>query len=83
MSDEITLWYMRDNHTFKRLTGPVEEMLSQCMAEFDAGWTGGMLCTKSLAGMEHVHAHGSAKRGEFKDAARAWLMKANLLRALP
>lgn len=43
---EISLYYMRDDHTFKRLKGSVEEMLVQCMEEYDAGFTAGMLCTK-------------------------------------
>ncbi|MDN7965599.1 hypothetical protein QZM92_26835 [Burkholderia multivorans] len=46
ITDEVSLYYMRDNHTFKRLTGPVEDMLAQVMAEFDAGYTAGMLCAE-------------------------------------
>lgn len=80
---EISLYYMRDNYTFKRLTGPVEEMLSQVMAEFDDGYTGGMLCTKSLPGMGYVHSHGGESRDEFKEAARKWLIAAQVRSMLP
>lgn len=82
-TDEVKLYYMRDNHTFKRLTGPVEEMLAQVMAEFDDGYTYGMLCTKSLPGLGVVHAPGSADRQRFQNEAREWLFAAKIRSELP
>jgi hypothetical protein len=76
MSDEVRLYYMRDNHTFKRLTGHVDEMMAQCMADFDDGFSGGMLCTKSIPDMGTVHAHGPSERDQFMTAARKWLTAA-------
>lgn len=68
---KISLYYMRDNHTFKRLEGSVEEMLAQCMEEYDTGETGGMLCTKSIPGIGNVHA--GTDREHFKNSAHTWL----------
>ncbi|MBU9360823.1 hypothetical protein KTE52_31365 [Burkholderia multivorans] len=82
-TEEVRLYYMRDNHTFKRLTGPVEEMLAQVMAEFDDGYTGGMLCTESLPGLGHVHANGDADRQRFQNEAREWLFAAKIRSELP
>ncbi|HDR9337678.1 hypothetical protein [Burkholderia multivorans] len=83
ITDEVSLYYMRDNHTFKRLTGPVEEMLAQVMAEFDDGFTGGMLCTKSLPDLGNVHAYGTADRERFQNEAREWLLAAKIRSELP
>ena len=65
------IWYMRDNHTFKRLSLNVGEAVEQMRAEFDAGWTHGMLCTSSLP-VGNVHAHGGGRWQEFEIAARKW-----------
>ncbi|EEE09227.1 hypothetical protein BMUNKI379_11435 [Burkholderia multivorans] len=83
ITDEVSLYYMRDNHTFKRLTGPVEDMLAQVMAEFDDGYTYGMLCTESLPGIGYVHAHGTADRQRFQNEAREWLFAAKIRSELP
>lgn len=60
-------WYMRDNHTFRPLTGTPEEMVAQCLEEFDAGYTCGMLCSDPTG--LNIHAHGKARRDEFEAAA--------------
>jgi hypothetical protein len=83
ITDEVRLYYMRDDHTFKRLTGPVEDMLAQVMAEFDDGFTSGMLCTKSLPDLGHVHAHGTSDRQRFMNEAREWLFAAHIRSELP
>lgn len=41
-----TWFYMRDNHTFRQLTGDVNQMVWQISEELEAGWTAGMLCSK-------------------------------------
>lgn len=83
ITDEVRLYYMRDNRTFKRLTGPVEEMLAQVMAEFDDGHTCGMLCTKSFPDLDVVHAHGTDDRKRFQNEAREWLFAAKIRSELP
>lgn len=70
------VWYMRDNHTFRPLRGGPEEMVAQCLEEFDAGYTCGMLCSKELS--ITVHAHGKARRAEFAAAALSALLTAAL-----
>lgn len=82
ITDEVHLYYMRDNHTFKRLTGPVEDMLAQVMAEFDDGYTYGLLCT-SLPDLGNVHAYGTADRQRFQNEAREWLFAAKIRSELP
>ena len=82
ITDEVRLYYMRDNHTFKRLTGPVEDMLAQVMAEFDDGYTYGMLCT-SLPDLGVVHAYGTDDRQRFQNEAREWLFAAKIRSELP
>ena len=60
-------YYMRDNHTFKELTGSVENMLLQIKEEFDAGYTHGMVCAHGFSGVVHFS-------GEFKALeASLWL----------
>lgn len=76
MSAQI-FYYMRDNHTFKRLETNEAIALAQIEHEFDLGWTGGMLCSEDNT--IFVHAHGRKKRGEFLAACRKELasMSAN------
>lgn len=45
MSD-VPVYYMRDNHTFRRLSGNPETALAEIVEELDSGWTAGMLCAK-------------------------------------
>ena len=66
------IYYMRDNHTFKRLTNNVEIALIEIEAEFNAGHTYGMLCSKRH-GFTSIHANGSAKRLEFFGKCRVAL----------
>lgn len=72
-----TVWYMRDNHTFRRMSPNIELSLLALREEFDEGYTCGMLCTKGgpMYGT-YVHAHGKSKWEEFAASAREWLPKA-------
>lgn len=68
------LYYMRDNHTFKRLSNVIDIALEEVMAEFNAGYSCGMLCTKR-DGVQELHANGMRLRDQFEVDARAWLEK--------
>lgn len=70
------IYYMRDNHTFRRLPNDVERALIAIRQEWDDGYTGGMLCSKHSELRDSVHAHGKAKWNEFEAQARAWLGRA-------
>lgn len=64
--NDASWYYMRDNHTFRQLTGDERDFKIALMEEFMDGFTYGMLCTKS----EHyenlkVHANGRDKWDEF------------------
>ena len=63
------VYYMRDNHTFKLLSGDADTALAQIEKEFDAGFTHGSLCSKR-EGFEDVQASGSASKEEFFRACR-------------
>lgn len=65
--EENPLYYIRDNHTFKKLTGSIDEMIEQIKLEIADGYTYGMLCTHHEK--EVVHMNGSLKEQE----AREWL----------
>lgn len=58
------IFYMRDNHTFRRLSEDMETALAQITAELDAGHTHGMLCSKR-PGFVGIHARGNDHRYEF------------------
>jgi hypothetical protein len=81
----VPLYYMRDNHTFRRLSDNPTVALAEVMEEFDAGWSHGMLCTKrpGEAGTLHVHASGSGRKSEFEADAAAWLERQRVLAAPP
>ena len=61
-------YYMRDNHTFRRLEGTKKDIRIALMEEFLDGNSYGMLCTKTK-GYDNivVHAHGSDRANEFID----------------
>ena len=62
--EPVTIWYMRDNHTFKKLSADVSIALIEIEQEFNEGYTYGMLCSKR-AGFPSIHASGEKKRLEF------------------
>jgi hypothetical protein len=67
LREQRKFWYMRDNHTFRPLSGTPKEMVAQCLEEFDAGFTFGMLCFDPKG--PNVHASGKEHRSEFEAAA--------------
>jgi hypothetical protein len=72
-----TAFYMRDNHTFKKLNiHDPEEFLKQIKEDHDAGYSRGMLCSTHLCAPKQIHNHGDievfllySKRwlGEFRE----------------
>ena len=74
--EPVTIWYMRDNHTFKKLSADVSIALIEIEQEFNEGYTYGMLCSKRK-GFPNVHASGEKKRLEFfaecKKTLEEWL----------
>ena len=74
--EALTIWYMRDNHTFKKLSADVSTALIEIEQEFNEGYTYGMLCSKR-EGFPNVHASGDKKRLEFfaecKSTLEQWL----------
>lgn len=70
--DESPIYYMRDNHTFKRLSNSVSAALVEIEAEFNAGYTHGMLCSHR-SGFKDIHASGNINRMAFLAECRAAL----------
>lgn len=68
-------YYMRDNHTFKRLSDDVDTAITEIEAELDAGWTSGMLCSKRK-GFSSLHANFRRPREEFISDCRDALLAA-------
>lgn len=64
-------YYMRDNHTFKLLSGSVDNMINQIKAEHDAGYKHGMLCAHDKREVVHFS-------GQFTEEkvvkAKIWLI---------
>ena len=80
----VTLWYMRDNHTFRSLPLDVDAALALMREERDKGQTYGMLCGNPSAVIPGVvHARGALTWGEFEAAARPWLEQAIALSKPP
>lgn len=69
------VYYMRDNHTFKRLSNDVDTAITEIEAELDAGWTSGMLCSKRK-GFSSLHANYRRPREEFISDCRDALLAA-------
>lgn len=69
------VYYMRDNHTFKRLSDNVDIAIAEIEAELDAGWTSGMLCSERN-GFRHLHANSRRPREEFISDCRYALLAA-------
>lgn len=67
------VYYMRDNHTFKRLSDDVDTAITEIEAELDAGWTSGMLCSKR-DGFSSLHANYRRPREEFISDCRDALL---------
>lgn len=71
------LYYMRDNNSFRELPENVERAIEALREEWDAGNTGGMLCSKRKAGVVHAPIVNFRDREEvwreFEKEAREWL----------
>lgn len=68
------VYYMRDNHTFRRLSTDPAEALLQLKEEFEAGWTWGLL---GIEGQRRETLGASGDWEEFKGDAMAYLRKAS------
>lgn len=69
------VWYMRDNHTFRRLPPEIELAVAILRDEFNAGETYGMLCTKQ-GPMSGKVEHAGKDWNAFEPRARRWLIAA-------
>ena len=69
------VYYMRDNHTFRRLSNDVDTAITEIEAELDAGWTSGMLCSKR-DGFPSLHANYRRPREEFISDCRDAMLAA-------
>jgi len=58
------IWYMRDNHTFKKLSKDVSTALIEIEEQLNLGYTHGMLCSKR-PGFENIHSNGNKDRMRF------------------
>lgn len=70
------VYYMRDNHTFKRLSDDVDTAITEIEAELDAWWTSGMLCSKR-DGFSSLHANYRRQREEFISDCRDAMLAAS------
>ena len=73
------IFYMRDDHTVRRLEGLVDEMIIQCKEEFDAGYAHGTLCSRR-SGFAEVRATGKKNWPAFEEAAHRALVAASSVR---
>jgi hypothetical protein len=70
--DEMKLYYMRDNHTFRPLPLDIEGAIAGCREEFDAGYTSGMLC-RTPHTFPEINVHAMSDWSDFEARAREWL----------
>lgn len=59
MSELQPIYYMRDNHTFKKLSEDIEIAIEEISDEIEAGYSYGMLCSK-IPNFKIVHSHGDS-----------------------
>lgn len=69
------VYYMRDNHTFKRLSDDVGTAIAEIVAELDAGFTSGMLCSKR-PGFVNIGTNYQQPREEFLSACHKAMLAA-------
>lgn len=72
--EEVKWWFMRDNHTFRRLTGTVDEMVGAVAEEIVAGYTSGSLFSRPDSGSIHCDYKQTAK---FIEDCRTMLREKN------
>lgn len=78
---DATAFYMRDNHTFKKLNiHDQDKFLRQIKEEHNNGWSAGMVCSKHRCSPEPLHNRGDIDA--FLFLAKSWLkqFRARLLR---
>lgn len=69
---DVTAFYMRDNHTFKKLNiHDPDEFLRQIKEEHYKGWSSGMLCSKHKCAPNPIHNNGDID--VFLLFAKRWL----------
>lgn len=61
---DAPIYFMRDDHSFRRLSEDVSTALTEIEQEFNSGWSYGSLCS-NRKGFQMVHAHGPKSRLEF------------------
>lgn len=61
---QADMYYMRDNHTFRRLSREADAAIKEISEELDAGWTSGMLCS-TRPGFINIHANYRRPKEEF------------------
>ena len=71
MSELEPIYYMRDNHTFKRLSESVLPALNEMKKCWDDGYTSGLLSTSRPGAPKGLHATGKSWR-QFSLEARTW-----------
>lgn len=64
LSIDAPIYFMRDDHTFKKLSTDIPTAMAEIEHEFNDGYTYGYLCSKRK-GFKDVHASGSANRLKF------------------
>lgn len=57
--EDIAIHFMRDNHTFRRLSLDVEKTLEMLLEEWESGWTYGMIACRHPCSPGYIHAHGN------------------------
>ena len=72
---QAAIFFMRDDHSFRRLSEDVSTALAEIEQEFNQGWTYGSLCSKR-EGFTMIHASGSKNRLEFFAACKQALENA-------
>lgn len=80
MYEEPKVFYMRDNHTFRRLSADVEKAITELRDEFENGCSYGMVCSKSENMPGHVHAQGKLRFAEFEHEVRSYYAHATPLK---
>lgn len=71
----LSIYYARDNHTFKELPLDVEKSVSILRQEFAAGNSYGMLCAYPQGIIDVVHAGRKSEIEDFITRAIPWLEK--------
>ena len=75
--DEISIYYMRDNHTFRKLSLNVESALVEIQQELDDGFTcGALVCDHKAAPQRIVRCY-YRNVDKFKAEVKKWYLALN------